>query len=78
MAVQISLFAAELHRLLTALKKNRQVSICDVDVGMRIRSVLNISGQEPRPFSDAELRTLTTKFEMFRKHFEEKGLWPEV
>lgn len=78
MAVQISLFASDLHRLLMALKHNRQVNICDADVGFRICEVLKISGDETRPFSDEELRALTDKFAWFKPYFEGMGLWPGV
>lgn len=78
MAVQISLFASELHRLLTALKKNRQVRICDIELGFYVRDSLNLSGEETRPLSDEEIRMLTTKFAGFRNYFQTLELWPDV
>lgn len=78
MAVQISLFASELHRVLTALKENRQVRICDIELGFRVRHSLNLSGEETRPLSDEEIRLLTTKFGWFRNYFRKLGLWPDV
>ena len=76
MSVLISLHASEYGNLLQKLKTNREVLICDLDVGFRIRHFLKIDGEEKRPFFDQEIENLVEHYRYFDSFFSKRGLLP--
>jgi hypothetical protein len=76
MGVQISLHGAELCRFLQVLQRDRNVLISDAGVGFLILHPLGLSGAEQRPFTDEEIASTLKRYQYFKKHFQEKGLWP--
>ena len=68
--------SSELVKLLTFLKEERKVSIQDTHPGPRIKYVLDINGEEQRPYSNEELKLLIKYYEPFKDNLKEQKLWP--
>ena len=50
--------AKELNKLITTLREDRGVLISDSHVGHKVKYILDLKGNEERPFSDDELEKL--------------------
>lgn len=79
MSVIVSLIASEYGNLLRKLKTNREILICDAEIGLRVGwffQGLGINGEEKRPFSDQEIESLVKHYKYYNAFFSKQGLLP--
>ena len=71
----ISRHARALETFLIAIKNNRQILICDTYLPFGTLNILNLCGNEKRPFSSDEIEMILTKYVYFKEYFIKKELW---
>lgn len=60
------------------LKANRKINICCIEDKISISTVLTgltLSGQENRPFTEAEIKKVLKRYEHFEKWLRDQDLW---